>query len=226
MHMRGMIFDLDGTLVDSLAGIAAATNHALNEMNYPQHPLSAIRQFVGNGARTLLRRAAPSSAEENDLMALEQFFKAAYACSWQDGTQVYPGIYEIIDACRARKLSLAVLSNKPDIFTQEMVEYFFPHAAFDSVMGHRVSFPHKPDPASALETARRMKCAPSDCVIIGDSTMDVETAQNAGMGAIAVTWGFHDREKLSASGAKLIFDAPHQLQQWIKDSASLNLLAN
>ncbi len=194
--------------MDSLRGIAASLNRALGGSGLPIHPDSAVRGFIGNGSRALIQRAAPSAADEALLLEIEQAFKADYDLTWPDGTTVYAGIFELLESLQACGHPLAVLSNKPHPFTAAIVSRMFPTIRFAAVLGQRAGILNKPDPAGALEISTSLHVRPQDCIIIGDSTMDLETANNAGMQAIAVTWGFHDRERLVAAGAELIADDP------------------
>ncbi len=205
---KGLIFDLDGTLVDSLQGIAASLNHALAEAGLPTHPMNAVRGFIGNGARILMTRAAPKDADDALLERLENSFKADYDVTWPGGTFPYDGINELLEALQTKGIPLAVLSNKPHQFTSTIVAQVFPSIDFKVVLGQLPDIPHKPDPAGALEIANLFGLLPGECTVIGDSTMDLETARNAGMAAIAVTWGFHDREQLIAAGAISLADSP------------------
>jgi phosphoglycolate phosphatase len=207
----GLIFDLDGTLVDSLQGIAASLNEALTASGLPVHPPAVVRGFIGNGARILIQRATPADASEELLDTVEKAFKADYDTTWPTGTFAYEGITELLETLQACGYPLAVLSNKPHPFTAAMVLQMFPTIRFSSVLGQRPGIPHKPDPAGALEIARALERLPENCAVIGDSTMDIETARNASMRAIAVTWGFHDRERLMAAGADVMVDTPGEL---------------
>jgi phosphoglycolate phosphatase len=208
---NGLIFDLDGTLVDSLRGIAQSLNRALTQLGLPTHPPEAVRGFIGNGSRVLARRAAPAAADEVVVGQIESLFKADYDVTWPDGTRAYEGIAGLLGALQSQGFPLAVLSNKPHPFTTVIVEKIFPEIRFEVVLGQLPGIPHKPDPSGALEIANLLGRLPEECVLIGDSTMDLETAANAGMRAIAVTWGFHDRGRLEAAGAKSFADAPQEL---------------
>ncbi|MES2923004.1 MAG: HAD-IA family hydrolase [Verrucomicrobiota bacterium] len=208
---QGLIFDLDGTLVDSLRGIAASLNQALAASDLPIHPDSVVRGFIGNGSRILIERAARADADEELLHTVEQAFKTDYDVTWQNGTLIYPGITELLESLQARGYPLAVLSNKPHPFTETIVSRMFPTIRFATVLGQRAGIPHKPDPAGALEISHTLHLRPDNCIVIGDSTMDLETAGNAGMRAIAVTWGFHDRDRLVAAGPEWIADDPAAL---------------
>lgn len=200
------IFDLDGTLVDSLQGIANSLNRALTLHELPIHTPTAVRGFIGDGSRMLIRRSLPNGAREELLDNVEQAFKTDYDQRWQEGTIIYPGIAELLENLQSQEFPLAVLSNKPHEFTVAIVTQLFPEIHFGTVLGQRTGIPHKPDPTGALEIARSLKLQAKECVMIGDSTMDLETAQAAGMHTIAVTWGFHDRPRLIAAGAGQLAD--------------------
>ncbi len=205
---HGLIFDLDGTLVNSLAGIATSLNLALSRSELPQHPLAAVRGFIGNGARVLAERAVPAGSDEATISAVEQGFHEDYDISWPDGTVLYDGISEMLEALQARGYPLAVLSNKPHPFTQAIVARLFPKIRFTMVLGQRPGISHKPDPAGALEIAAIFGLAAENCTVIGDSIPDLETAHNAGMRSVAVMWGFHDRDRLLAANPGRSVESP------------------
>ena len=208
---QGLIFDLDGTLVDSLQGISASLNHALAESNLPIHSLETVQGFIGNGARILIERAAPAGVDNALLHQLERAFKSHYDLTWSAGTFPYTGIGCLLGTLQDLDHRLAVLSNKPHSFTETIVSQLFPTIHFRAVLGQRAGIPHKPNPTGALEISKIIGLPPAQCIVIGDSTMDLETAHHAGMRAIAVTWGFQQREKLLAAGADLLADNPGAL---------------
>ncbi|WAC20768.1 HAD-IA family hydrolase [Luteolibacter sp. SL250] len=193
---QGLLFDLDGTLVDSLPGITASLNHALAGMGFATHGSLEVRRFIGNGSWVLAKRAAPQDSPDEAIAAIELAFKAHYDLHWQDGTEPFPGVPEVLAELRAKGHPMAVLSNKPHPFTTVIVERLFPGIRFDAVVGQKEGIPHKPDPAGALEIVRTFGLPPEDCILVGDSTIDLETARNAGIQSIAVTWGYHDRAPL------------------------------
>lgn len=209
----GILFDLDGTLVDSLQGIAASLNHALADSGFPTHSEDAVRGFIGNGSRNLIMRSCPVGSGEDVIDTVEQAFKAHYDRAWPSGTHPYPGIAELLDFLQSSGHTLAVLSNKPHPFTAAIVREIFPAIHFAAVLGQRPGIPHKPDPTGALEISNTIGIPAARCVLIGDSTMDIDTAKNAGMSSIAVTWGFHDRARLLAAGADDIADTPAELRE-------------
>ena len=203
-----LIFDLDGTLVDSLPGIAASLNRSLTAHGLSGHSDAAVRSFVGDGLRMLVRRAAPQGAETALIDSLIAFFKKDYELSWAEGTKAYPGIHNMLEELRKSGFQMAVLSNKTHDFTVAMVRDLFPEIHFAQVLGQRDGVQHKPHPAGAFQIAETLGTAPENCVIIGDSTMDMETAFNANMKAIAVAWGYHDRQRLIDAGAALVAGHP------------------
>jgi phosphoglycolate phosphatase len=209
--LNGLIFDLDGTLVDSLPGIASSLNHALAAHALPPHSLAAVRGFIGNGSRILIERAAPPTHDSAQLDAIEASFQAHYDANWPSGTSVFAGIMLLLETLQAATIPLTVLSNKPHRFTQAIVQQLFPQIHFAVIMGQLPGIPHKPDPSGALEIANLLQRLPTECTVIGDSTMDLETARNAKMQAIAVTWGFHDRAALIAARATQLVDSPAAL---------------
>ena len=212
---NGLIFDLDGTLVDSLRGIATALNLALADHGKPTHPEAAVRRFIGNGARELVTKALGSGATEAEIDTLEASFKTRYEESWTNGTDEYPGISDMLKRQSAAGHRLAVLSNKPHDFTVEIVRHLFPDIAFESVLGQRPGVPRKPDPAGALEIAAALGLTPAACVMIGDSTMDLETGARAGMHTIAVTWGYHDAGALVGARPDVLVDSIDELERML-----------
>jgi phosphoglycolate phosphatase len=205
-----LIFDLDGTLVDSLPGITHSLNHALEAHGLPTYPQSAVKTFVGDGLRKLVERAAPESDEAMHEALLESF-KLDYEQTWRDGTRAYTSILQVLKELQRGGYQLAVLSNKTHAFTQTITREIFPTLHFTQILGQQDGIPHKPHPAGAFQIANSLSRNPNDCILIGDSVADVETAQNAEMKFIAVTWGYQDRFRLMEVGAKHFIDKPTQL---------------
>lgn len=195
--IRCIIFDLDGTLVHSLPGIAASLNRTLAAAGLPPHPEASVRRFVGNGIRKLVGRAAPGAAG-GELDALVENMRADYASTWKDGTRPYPAAAKTLEVLADRGIPTAVLSNKPDEYCREITDHIFPGIRFPIVRGQLGTVPPKPDPAGALSICSRLGVSPEDTALVGDSTIDLETARNAGMTAVAVTWGYHDPPALAA----------------------------
>lgn len=201
----GLIFDLDGTLIDSLPGIAASLNRSLEIQGFDPHGHPDVRRFIGNGSYELARRALPEGSPHELVLAVEEGFKQDYAVTWPEGTAPYPGIRELLEKLAVRGQRLAILSNKPHPFTVEIVARLFPGVPFDPVTGQREDLRRKPFPDAALWIAGKWDLLPEQCLFIGDSTVDLETARAAGMPPIATAWGYHDaRHLLDAGAAQLL----------------------
>lgn len=192
-----IIFDLDGTLVESLPGIATALNAALSELSLPTHPEAAVRLFIGDGSHMLCKRAAPDQTEDF-INTLHASFLKEYALNWKSGTHVYSGITELINALKEMNCTLSVLTNKPQDFASEIVDYLFQGNPFDLVLGHRQGCALKPDPSGVHELLGDLGHSTANSILVGDSTIDIVTARNAGISSVAVTWGYHDKARLAA----------------------------
>jgi phosphoglycolate phosphatase len=210
--IRAFLFDLDGTLIDSLVDIADAMNDALAEAGWPTHPLGLYRDSVGEGVEALSRRVAPPAVAADDARraALTARYQAIYAAQLARATKPYPGVPELIAALRGRGLPLAVLSNKPDAATRHLVDTFFEAGSFAAVRGQRPGVPRKPDPSAALALAAELGVPPAEVAFVGDTAVDMHTARAAGMVAVGVNWGLRPGE-LREAGAALIVDAPSAL---------------
>lgn len=211
MRFSTIIFDLDGTLVDSLADIAVASNKALDVLGFPPHEVDRYRFFVGDGLMTLARRIVPRETPEEMVIETAQQFKLQYKDNWNRTTRPYPGIKTTLASLARHELNLAVLSNKPDDFTRLFVNAFFTAEMFGLVFGNRDQVPKKPDPHGALEIANHFGTAPQACLFIGDTAVDIATGKAAGMTSMGVTWGFRERRELEDAGADLIIDSPEEI---------------
>ncbi len=217
--IKAVIFDLDGTLLDSLQDLAESTNKALADSGFPEHPLEAYKDFVGNGLFALAEKALPASRRKQaDVEAIAEKFWVNYEESWFLHTKTYPGILYLIQLCVSRKIKVAILSNKVHYFTKKIIRHFFRGAMinqgknpFGIYSGEQPDKPAKPDPTRALELAERLKCKPENIAILGDSIVDVQTAKNAGMISIGAAWGYSGREALEAAGADYVFDTAAEL---------------
>jgi phosphoglycolate phosphatase len=212
MPLRAALFDLDGTLLDSLHDIGAAMNHALSHHGLPIHPLPAYRRFVGEGVRVLVSRSVPAGQEALHEAVMETY-RVRYAQGMLERTRPFPGIPELLSRLRAEGLKLAVLSNKPDASTRQLVEALLPGVRFEAVYGERAGVPRKPDPTAALGMAAELGVGPEDCVFIGDTAVDMDTARAAGMYSVGVTWGFRDVEELQSHGARALAHTADELLQ-------------
>ncbi|MCH7228385.1 HAD family hydrolase [Haloferula sp. A504] len=207
-----IVFDLDGTLVDSLPGIATALNAALAEQELPQHPEGKVREFVGSGAFMLCRRAIPTGASDELARQVETGFKHHYAESWTSGTSLFPGIARLIDSLAAQGRRLAVLSNKPDAFTREIVDHLFPDEPFGLVRGQLDGSPRKPDPAAFQPIFDFWGIQPHDTLLVGDSTIDRQTAEAAKVPFLGVAWGYEPPGILGLEVASTVEDLRKRLR--------------
>lgn len=207
----GMLFDLDGTLLNSLKDIANAMNTVLERNGYPAHPLKDYNHHVGDGMDTLARRVLPAEADSETRARIVREMKRQYSDSWYHWTAPYDGIHTLLHTLSALPLRLGVLSNKPDEFTTVIVEHFFPLTSWAAVRGARPGVPVKPAPDAALAIAAEWGLPPEQILFVGDTSTDVLTAVNAGMPCIGVTWGFRDRAELLRHGAKWIVDHPAEI---------------
>ncbi|MFC1633542.1 HAD family hydrolase [Planctomycetota bacterium] len=207
-----MLFDLDGTLLDTLADIANSANAALVRLGFPTHPVDAYRYFVGDGSDCLIRRVLPE--DYRDELTVKKCHKVAldeYAKRWAENTQPYPGILELLSELEKRGVPKAVLSNKHDNFTKIIVEKLLPGTSFHIVRGALPSVPIKPDPTAALQIAEEMNIPPARFLYLGDTNTDMQTATAAGMFGAGVLWGFRTAEELTAHGAKALLKTPDEV---------------
>jgi len=212
--IRASIFDLDGTLLDSLADLADSVNLILASYSFPTHPREAYRDFIGDGVRSLCARALPAESRHAALLdAAVARFQEVYADRWNRLSRPYDGITAVLDQLTSAGVQLAVLSNKPHAFTVACMEHFFAAWRFDLILGQREGVPRKPDAAAALQIAAQLGRRAQECVFVGDSVIDVATGKNAGMRTVAVSWGFRPRQELFSAEPDLLIDRPSDLLQ-------------
>jgi phosphoglycolate phosphatase len=212
LPFKAALFDLDGTLADTLADIGGSMNHVLEGYGFPTHGIDAYKTMLGEGLELLARLALPPGREALVADALLRY-RAHYAEHFADQSAPYPGVAELLDGLSALELPLAVLSNKRDDFTRACVERLLPRWRFSEVRGERAGTPRKPDPQAALEIARALGVPVAECAFIGDTRVDMETAVNAGMLPVGALWGYRTREELVASGARVLLAHPLDLLQ-------------
>jgi phosphoglycolate phosphatase len=211
---KAIVFDLDGTLLDTLQDIAESMNRALARLAFPPHALDAYRYFVGDGMEALCRRALPASHNDEKTVAQALLFtREEYAQHCNDNTRMYAGIPELLDALTRRRARLSVCSNKPHDFTRQCVTQYLSRWRFDPVLGSRPNIPNKPDPTGALEIVRLLGLTPQEFLYLGDTAIDMKTATAAGMFPVGVTWGFRTAEELTQNGAKLLINHPMELMK-------------
>ena len=215
---KACIFDLDGTLTDTLDSLAFSVNATLEEMNLPPITRDECRLFVGNGARVLMERALRAGGDE-DLRrigeAMERYSRIFDAnCTYH--VVAYDNIPEMLQEMKVLGYSLAVLSNKPDKQAVHVVEKIFGKNTFQWIQGQKPGVPRKPDPTAVLEIAGELGVQPREVLYIGDSEVDIATGEAAGMKTVGVSWGFRSREALEAAGARMIVDNPQEITKWIR----------
>ena len=212
MNFHAVIFDLDGTLANTLEDIADNMNLVLSGMGFPTHGYDTFRFFVGDGLKNLVAKCLPDDARTDDMItACHDRMMATYHINYVNKTHLYNGISELLDALTSKGIKMAVLSNKADPLTQKICAVLLKPWKFEIVMGATERFPRKPNPASALFIAEQMGFHPTDICYIGDSDVDMKTAIAAGFYPVGVSWGFRPVEELIQNGAKQIIDSPTEL---------------
>ena len=211
-----VIFDLDGTLLDTIADLAVATNHALTQLGYPTHEVETIRTFVGNGINKLLERSLPEDKRtEADVMQMRTHFIPYYDAHNADFSSPYPGVVALLETLQAKGLMIAVASNKYQEATEKLVKHYFPTINFVEVLGQREGIPVKPDPIIVHDILKKANVSPEDTLYVGDSGVDMLTAINAGVDAVGVSWGFRPLAELENFCPKGIVDKVEELLEFV-----------
>lgn len=210
MPYQTAVFDLDGTLLDTLEDLWRATNMALETHSLPPRTRDEVRLFVGNGVEMLIRRAVPHGTDEETTLAVLADFKTAYAAICEDHTKPYDGILDMLTALRERGIRVAVVSNKFDAATKKLCEKYFGDLV-EVAIGERAGVRKKPAPDTVYEALKELGVTLDSAVYIGDSDVDIQTARNCGMPCISVTWGLRDKDFLIENGAQVLVDSPETL---------------
>ena len=219
MDIRGVIFDLDGTLLDTLDDLVDAANATLAHFGFPGHSPAAYRYFVGDGLTTLIERIVPSqNRSQPEIAACMDTFLQLYGQGWDVKSRPYGGIIEMLQQLRQAGLQLGVLSNKPHAFTQLCVQRFFATDVFDFVFGQREGVPKKPDPTGAKEIAALMRLQPQQILYVGDTATDMQTGNRAGMLTMGVLWGFRERRELEENKAGTIIAHPLEIVRHVNNN--------
>jgi phosphoglycolate phosphatase len=216
MTYRAVLFDLDGTLLDTIEDLTDSMNAALSALGFPMRTIADCKSLVGDGLSTYVRRALPEAERDNPESArrLLEAMRAEYRRRSTVKTRPYPGVPELLDGLAARGIPLAVLSNKPHPATLAIIGHYFPRTDFRAVFGARENVPIKPDPAGALEIAALLRL-PADAILyLGDTNTDMQTAAAAGMFGVGALWGFRTAAELCASGAKALAARPEDVLDW------------
>lgn len=215
--IKAVLFDLDGTLVNSLTDLANAVNFALKQKGYPTHPTDAFKYFVGDGIPKMIERALPEDKRsDEEISEIKNIFSAVYSKHYADKTYAYKGMPELVDDLKSNGYTVAVITNKAQGMADIVVKSLYGDV-FDLIFGKRDSIPAKPDPTAALIAMQQLNVKPEECVFIGDSGMDVATAVNSGAVPIGELWGFRDEEELIKNGARFIIRNPNELSLIIEE---------
>ena len=211
-----VIFDLDGTLLNTIADLAQSTNHALAALGYPTHKEEEYNFMVGNGINKLFERALPEGEKtEENVLRVRKEFVPYYDQHNADKSCPYPGITELLDELQAKGLQVAVASNKYQAATEKLIAHYFPNIRFTAVFGQREGVNVKPDPTVVYDILKIAQISKEAVLYVGDSGVDMQTAVNSGVTSIGVTWGFRDRKELLANGAQYIADEPYEIMKWV-----------
>ena len=212
MKYKAIIFDLDGTLLNTLADIGKSVNQVLSQHGLPENSIDDYMLFVGDGTKNLIRRATLAKVDEKTLELMVKEFIEIYAQNCNQTTQKYAGIDSLLNFCDSKKVPYAVLSNKPHEITKKMVDFYFPHQSFVSVFGQQSGVPIKPNPIIAKKIISLFKCEPQMVAFLGDSGVDMETAITAGAIPIGVLWGYRERDELLEHGANILIEHPMDMK--------------
>lgn len=214
MRYNTLIFDLDGTLLNTLEDLAASVNYAMRQNGFPERSMDEVRRFVGNGVRVLIRRAAPDGISDAQYKAAYDAFEKHYAQHNRDCTAPYSGITELLKALKERGYKLAIVSNKIDFAVKDLQKEFF-SGIIDVAVGDTPDTQNKPAPDMVYKAMRELGAEKESCVYVGDTDVDLETAKNSGMECISVSWGFRSRAELEGYGAAMIADTAEDILKFV-----------
>ena len=217
--IKAVVFDLDGTLINSLFDLAASTNYALKKFGYPTHELEAYKIFIGDGMPKLIERALPlENRTEDTINAVLEEFLLHYKQHYCDKTVFYDGISELLCSLKEKGYKLCVVSNKSNEMTVEIIKNLF-EIKFNAFTGKREGFKAKPNPDLTLEIIKSIGVEPWECIFVGDSGMDMQTAVNAGCLPVGVLWGFRESEELLKCGAKYLVNKPNEILEILNEKS-------
>jgi len=215
MGYKAVIFDLDGTLLDTLEDLADSVNRVLQDKGLPTHPTEAFRYFVGSGAAMVVSRALPPKKRTELAADCLEAFLEEYSRNWNIKTKPYGGVSELLDALAAKSIEMAVFTNKPQHFAELCIQEFLSGWKFTAILGQRDGFPLKPDPAGPLEIARRVDIPSQEFLYLGDSDIDMKAAVSANMFPVGALWGFRSEKELRESGAVEVISKPTELLKFV-----------
>ena len=218
-----IVFDLDGTLINSLEDLADSANWMLMQHGFPTHPVDAYRYFVGDGMRKLIERILPpEERNEKQIERCKAEFIAYYTIHMEDKTVVYPGMIELLKELKDRGLKIAVATNKVHIAVAPLMAKYFPGIHFDSLIGQREGIPVKPAPQIMYDILKENGCQPSEALHVGDTATDMQLAHSAGVESVGVLWGYRPLEELQEAGAEHIIRVPEELLGLVKSFVGAN----
>lgn len=217
MIYKAAIFDMDGTLVNTLEDLADSVNEMLEHFNFPTRTIDEVRTFVGNGAKKLMERSLPAefSADKNFVQKALEVYNDCYARHVENKSEPYDGIMDLLKTLQEKKIPLGICTNKQNFAAQIIAKKILSPIKFSEVIGDEPGKPRKPDPTRALEIAKKFSVQPSEVAYFGDTAVDMNTANNAGFLSIGVTWGFRPESELKESGAKIIIHHPKEIFEYI-----------
>lgn len=215
---KAVIFDLDGTLLNTIDDIADSMNSVLERNSFPGFPVERYKEFVGNGVEMLIKRVVPSDKQEDSALIKQLIhdFKTEYEKNSMNKTKIYDGIFEMLEELSDKNIFLSILSNKPEYLVKKLTEFYLPYRHFVFIKGAVDNKPKKPDPIQAVEISRNLNIKPDEFLFIGDTKTDVKTALNSGMVPIGVSWGFRERTELKEFGALAIVEKPREIIQLLE----------
>ena len=214
-HYDTVIFDLDGTLLNTLEDLTDSVNYAMDRYGFPAHTIDEVRRFVGNGLKKLMERALPSDVTDEQFQKVFEDFCVHYGENCANKTCPYAGIPELLDELNAQGMKIAIVSNKGDFAVQQLRDLYF-KGKIKVAIGEKTGIRRKPAPDTAFEAMKRLGSDSAHSVYVGDSDVDIETAKNAGLSCISVTWGFRDRAFLEAHGAQYFADTPEDILAFLE----------
>ena len=211
---QAVIFDLDGTLLNTLEDLADSTNYALRQMNYPERTIDEVRRFVGNGVEKLMERAVPTGTSEDDTLKALAIFKKHYSKNMLNKTGSYEGVIDVLKVLKEKGIPAGIVSNKFDAAVKGLRDQFFGEYIYTAI-GESANVAKKPAPDTCIEAMKEMQIGREGTVYVGDSDVDIMTAKNSGLECISVTWGFRDEEFLLEHGATQIIHKPEELLEFL-----------
>lgn len=215
--IKAVLFDLDGTLVNSLADLAASTNYALEQYGFPTHNVEKYKYFVGNGMQKLIERVLPEDKRDIDTkQKVFDCFINHYRKHYADKTVAYDGIFELLESIKNKGIKIAVITNKAHEMAETIIDNIFGDM-FEIVFGKKEGYPPKPEPSLTLKLISDLGVTSSECMLIGDSGVDIETAKNAKLVSVGVLWGFRTRDELASKGADYIVSEPTEIIEILKE---------